>query len=177
MNTFRFKVLLSGEAAVGKTSILHRFVHNKFQGHYTSTIGLDFMSKVLNYNSDTCRLTIWDLAGQKRFSFMRKNFYGGANGALIIFDLTRAETFERVEDWYAEMIDIADKKVPFILIGNKTDLIPEVGRAIEPEMARSYAQERGCIYMESSAKTGESIEQAFFELTELMVKKKYEQVQ
>lgn len=162
----RFKIILIGPGAVGKTSILMRFVHNKFSKSYKMTIGVDFLNKEINFDDTNAKLTIWDIAGQKRFKFMRKNFYGGAAGALLVFDLTRENTFQEViKRWYPEMTQFLDKNVPFILIGNKVDLIKEIGSVIDSEKAKKFAESKGSIYIETSAKTGQNIEDAFMELT------------
>ena len=166
---FRYKVVLIGPAAVGKTSILLRFVHNKFSKSYKMTIGVDFLNKEINVDDFNAKLTIWDIAGQKRFRFMRKNFYGGAAGALMVFDLTRENTFQEVKrKWYSEMTQFANKDVPFILIGNKVDLIEEIGSVVDSENAKTFAESKGSIYIETSAKTGQNIDNAFIELARKM---------
>ncbi len=163
---YRFKIILIGPGAVGKTSILMRFIHNKFSKSYKMTIGVDFLNKELKIDDGIARLTIWDVAGQKRFRFMRKNFYSGAAGALLVFDLTRENTFQEViRRWYPEMTQFLDKDVPFILIGNKVDLIEEIGSVTDSENAKKFAKSKGSFYIETSAKTGQNVEDAFMELT------------
>lgn len=162
---YRFKMILIGPAAVGKTSILMRFVHNKFSKSYKMTIGVDFLNKEINIDDLNTKLTIWDIAGQKRFKFMRKNFYGGAAGALLVFDLTRENTLQEVKNrWYPEMTQFVGAEIPFILIGNKLDLIEEIGKVIETKDARNFAETKGSIYIETSAKTGQNVEDVFMEL-------------
>ncbi len=163
---YRFKIILIGPAAVGKTSILMRFIHNKFSKSYKMTIGVDFLNKEINIEEFNAKLTIWDIAGQQRFRFMRKNFYGGAAGALLVFDLTRENTFQEVKKkWYPEMTQFVEKEVPFILIGNKVDLIEEIGSVVDATNAQKFAESKGSIYIETSAKTGQNVEDAFMELT------------
>lgn len=170
MADYVFKVILTGPAAVGKTSLLQRFVHNTFSESYSLTIGVDFLSKQVELkDSELARLTIWDIGGQKRFEFMRSRFYNGANGALLVFDLTREETFEQVKHSLEVLRREAGKDVDFILVGNKLDLIQSTGRVIDKEKARSFAEGQGSIYIETSAKTGDSVEEAFVTLTEKMV--------
>jgi small GTP-binding protein len=169
---YRFKVILLGEAAVGKTSLLLRYIRNQFAESYKMTIGVDFLSKKLNINDNRVNLTIWDVAGQKRFSFMRKSFYGGSSGALLIFDLTRENTFQYLtRRWYPEMTKFIGNEVPFVLIGNKLDLVKDIGSVINESEAQEFAQSKNSIYIETSAKTGVNVEIAFEELAERMVSK------
>ena len=165
IDRWAFKVLLIGPAAVGKTSLLMRFVQNKFKETYEYTMGVDYLSKEIEFGKNNrARLTIYDIGGQERFRFLRDTFYHGANGALIMFDLTRAHTFEDIKDWIFELRKLAGESIPFILIGNKRDLIAEVGRVIDTEEIHEFSEKEGCIYIETSAKTGENVERAFEEL-------------
>lgn len=169
MADYVFKVILTGPAAVGKTSLLQRFVHNNFSESYSLTIGVDFLSKQVELEDNkSARLTIWDIGGQKRFEFMRSKFYNGANGALLVFDLTREETFEKIKDSLEVLKREAGTHVDFILVGNKADLIESVGRVIPKKKAKNFAEDQGSFYIETSAKTGDSVEEAFVQLTQKM---------
>ncbi len=178
VNLFRFKILLTGAAAVGKTSLLYRYVNNKFAEDYAATIGLNFLSKTLEWQNDKkeenqCKITIWDLAGQDKFKFVRKDFYKGANGALLIFDVTREETFKAIDDWYSELREMITLEIPFMLVGNKVDLVSNTTlRAVEIEKAKEYARKKNSSYIEASAKTGDQVNDAFFSLMNLMIKAK-----
>lgn len=157
------KVLLLGDPAVGKTSLIKRFVKGKFKSDYKMTIGVDIMSKTIILENDTVNLSIWDIAGQDRFRVFRNIFYNGASGALLVFDITRRATFEHIETWLTELNNFCKKNLPAILIGNKVDLsnMREVGR----EEAIKLAQRINTPYIETSAKTGEEVDTAFKELT------------
>lgn len=169
MEAFRFKLVLIGPASVGKTSLLHRFVNNKFSHNYNLTIGVDFLAKDVEINEDLrAKLTIWDIGGQKRFEFMRRNFYDGSNGALLIFDLTRETTFTEMKRWLEEFRKFAGSDIPFILIGNKIDLVEETGRVIQIEEVDEFTKKNNCIYIETSAKTGQHVEDAFIRLAQIM---------
>ncbi len=169
--TYKLKILLCGAAAVGKTSLIHRFIKEKFKTDYKLTVGVDILTKEVEYEPNkTATLSIWDIGGQERFSFIRTTFYKGASGALLVFDLSRAATWEAIRNWRAEVNQFAGD-VPFVLIGNKVDLIPEVGEVIDREEAREYAEDEDSIYIETSAKTGVNVDQAFKELTRLIVAK------
>ncbi len=168
MTEFRFKMVLIGPAAVGKTSLLHRFVSGQFSESYMLTIGVEFLTKEIKFKRNNVKLTIWDIGGQKKFQNIRTTFYRNAKGALLVFDLTRADTFGEVEAWLTEMYEVLGAKIPFVLIGNKTDLIKDVGRVIDGDKAKNFAESRGSIYIETSAKTGENVEDAFIELSRQM---------
>ena len=158
-----------GAAGVGKTSLLYRFVNDMFNADYTATIGAHFLTKKVKLglkelDDDEATLNIWDIAGQKRYFDIRTTFYRGAHGALLIFDLTRHETFKEMEDWYLEMIPVLGVEFPLLLIGNKSDLVDDLGASIDSAEINKYAEEKGSNYIETSAKTGKNVEKAFWEL-------------
>ena len=163
---FKYKIILLGPGAVGKTSLLHRFVMNQFSSSYKMTMGVDFLKKEITVRNNPIILTIWDVSGQERFKFMRKNYYRGAQGALLIFDLTREDTLNKlINKWYPELIKFLSNEIPFLLIGNKLDLIKEIGSVVDSNLAKSFAESKNSIYLETSAKTGENVEEAFIELS------------
>ncbi len=171
MSLYVFKVIIIGPGAVGKTSLLHRFVDNKFSFRYKLTIGADFLSKIIEYKpGTTIKLQIWDIGGQDRYKFLRSSFFDGANGALIVFDLSRWHTFEELEDWLKDLHEYAGENIPFVLIGNKADLIEKSDELYERESAQVFAKKEKTYYVETSAKTGENVEEAFLNLTTRMLK-------
>ncbi len=173
MSLFVFKVIIIGPGAVGKTSLLYRFVENKFSFRYKMTIGADFLSKTIQDHpkaGTTVKLQIWDIGGQDRYKFLRSSFFDGANGAFIVFDLSRWHTFEEIEDWLSDLHEFAGENVPFALIGNKVDLIDKKDELYERESAQVFAKKEQTYYIETSAKTGEKVEDAFLNLTERMLK-------
>ena len=164
-----FKLVLIGPGAVGKTSLMRRFVNDKFSHSYSVTIGVDFLSKQLKIDTTNIRITIWDIGGQSRFKFLRGNFYNGASGTLLIFDLSRDETYKEIRKWLEEFRQFAGDEKPFVLIGNKADLLEDIGDVTPRDEARKFAEQEGSIYIETSAKSGENVEEAFVELTKLMI--------
>ncbi|MFX1409560.1 MAG: Rab family GTPase [Promethearchaeota archaeon] len=169
---YAFKIIVIGPGAVGKTSIINRFVKNEFALKYKLTIGTDFLTKTIEFKpSQKAKLQIWDIGGQERFKFLRANFYEGANGALLVFDLSREHTYEEIKRWLSEMYQIMDKKIPFLLIGNKSDLIEEIGEIVDRKEIERFTKGEKSIYIETSAKTGDNVENAFIELTHKMIKK------
>ena len=120
---YNFKILLLGDAAVGKTSLVQRFVHDRFDSSYLMTIGMEPSEKLVDLNDGTrVALSIWDLAGQERFQLIRHTFYTGAKAALLVYDLTRASTLKNVQKWSKEFVDNCGKDVVKVLVGNKEDL-------------------------------------------------------
>lgn len=173
MSLYVFKVIIIGPGAVGKTSLLYRFVENKFSFRYKMTIGADFLSKVIQDHPEpgtTVKLQIWDIGGQDRYKFLRSSFFDGANGAFIVFDLSRWHTFEEIDEWLSDLYEYAGEDVPFALIGNKLDLIESSHELYERESAQVFAKKEKTFYIETSAKTGEKVEEAFFNLTQRMLK-------
>ena len=163
-------MLLTGAAAVGKTSLVQRFIKNKFQANYKLTVGVDILTKDVEYKpGEIATLSIWDIGGQQRFEFIRSTFYQGAAGTLLVFDLTREQTYQETRKWLTEIRQFADEDIPFILIGNKADLILDVGRVINKEEAQKFAERENSIYIETSAKTGEHVDRAFTELTRRII--------
>jgi small GTP-binding protein len=170
MTNYSFKVLLLGAPAVGKTSILYRFVKNQFSHDYITTIGINYLKKeIAMEKKDFAKLVIWDIAGQKKFKFLHKQYYDGTQGALLIFDLTQSKTYEALEAWALELFSIVEEKIPIVIIGNKVDLIEEIGRSVDLNVVKENAKNKNSIYIETSAKTGENIEDAFKELTRRMI--------
>ena len=170
MSSFKLKILLTGAAAVGKTSLVQRFIKNRFAANYKLTVGVDILTKDVEFRpGEVATLSIWDIGGQQRFEFIRSTFYKGAAGALLVFDLTRDQTYQETRKWLAEIRQFAGENIPFVLIGNKLDLIEDVGVVIDRDEARQFAESEGSIYLETSAKTGEGVDEAFTELTRRIV--------
>ncbi len=170
MSSFKLKVLLTGAAAVGKTSLVQRFIKQRFQANYKLTVGVDILTKDVEFRQgEIATLSIWDIGGQQRFEFIRSTFYKGAAGALLVFDLTREQTYTETRKWLTEIRQFAGEDIPFVFIGNKADLVEDVGMVIDRDEARGYAEGENSIYIETSAKTGVNVDEAFTELTSRII--------
>ena len=167
---YLFKIVVLGEGAVGKTAIVTRFSHGFFRTDYKTTIGSQFAVKNVEFLRDTgnvtVKLQIWDVAGQSRFQILRPMYYRGSSGGLLVFDVTRRRTFIVLEEWLDELHRAINKKIPLVLVANKTDL-PD--RVVEPSEGKEFAAKHDMPYIESSAKTGEGIVDIFQNLAEVLV--------
>ncbi|XP_066989769.1 uncharacterized protein [Macrobrachium rosenbergii] len=160
-----YKILVIGELGTGKTSIIKRYVHQFFSQHYRATIGVDFALKVLNWDNNTViRLQLWDIAGQERFGNMTRVYYKEAVGAFVVFDVTRAQTFDAVTKWKTDLdtkVTLADgSPIPAVLLANKCDQ-PKEGVVNNPARMDDYCRERGFSgWFETSAKENINIDEA-----------------
>ncbi|MGV9205173.1 MAG: GTP-binding protein [Promethearchaeia archaeon] len=163
---FIYKICIVGDGGVGKTSMVLRYTDNKFKQNYIMTIGSNFSTKQVDlpeYPNYIIKLQIWDLAGQKHFSFVRPPFYRGATGIIYVFDITRRSSFANLPGWKEEVEKVIDHK-PSILIGNKLDLAQD--REVGKKDGEALMKELGCTnYFETSAKTGNNIDKVFREMT------------
>lgn len=170
-SSFKQKVLLCGPAGVGKTSLVMRFIKSRFASDYKLTVGVDILTKDVELNDNqNVTLTIWDIGGQDRFAFIRSTFYRGAKGALLVFDLSRAATWDDIKKWREEIKQFAGD-IPFVLIGNKLDLLADVGEVIDRESCRQWAEQEGSLYIETSAKNNIAVDDAFHTLAKLIHEK------
>jgi small GTP-binding protein len=161
-SAYKIKVLLCGAAAVGKTELIKPYVKSSFQSDYKLTVGVDILTKDVQLrNGQVATMSIWDLGGQKRFEFIRTTFYKGASGAILVFDLARAETYEEATTKWAEEIRRYCGPVPFILIGNGLDKVATASRAVDAGDARKWADAHNSIYIETGARNEGKLESAF----------------
>lgn len=164
---YLFKIVFVGYSGVGKSSLIRRFTEDSFSNTYLSTIGVDFRLKSITYNNKLIKLQIWDTAGQERFRTITSAYYRGARAVAIVYDVTNKETFNNLKYWIDELHRYVEKKVPIIIIGNKTDLIE---RVISNTEAKEYADLYQCMYVETSAKDNTNVNEIFTSLVSTLMK-------
>lgn len=165
---FQYKLVLLGESAVGKSSLVLRFVKGQFHDYQESTIGAAFLTQSVCLEDATIKFEIWDTAGQERYHSLAPMYYRGAHVAIVVYDVTSQETFSKAKIWVKELQRQASAGIVICLVGNKIDL--EEKRAVTPEEARSYADENGLLYMETSAKTAANVTDLFVAIARKMPK-------
>ncbi|KAL5101958.1 hypothetical protein RYX36_006285, partial [Vicia faba] len=156
---YLFKIVLIGDSGVGKSNILSRFTRNEFCLESKSTIGVEFATRTLQVEGKTVKAQIWDTAGQERYRAITSAYYRGAVGALLVFDITKRQTFENVLRWLRELRDHADSNIVIMLAGNKSDL--NHLRSVSTEDAESLAEKERLSFLETSALEALNVEKAF----------------
>jgi Ras-related protein Rab-2A len=166
---YRFKCVMIGDGAVGKTALTLRFTEGRFESDYKRTIGSDFAVKRVELPDQDANVTlqVWDLAGQPRFEFVRQSFYRGARGGVLVYDVTRRRTFINLDNWKKEAFDALGAEIPLVIVANKVDLADS--RVVPTEDGEKYAKDNGHLYVESSALTGENVEETFATLCRSLI--------
>jgi len=168
----KFKVGLVGESGVGKSCLLVRWVDNDFFTENDKyTIGVDYKFKSVSVKDKNVKLQIYDTAGQERFRTVTASFYRGAHGILLVYDITDKESFARVEEWLKEIKNYTPDHTPIIFVGNKSDL--DGKRAVDNATAKAFADKHNLHFIETSAKEGTNVDEAFMALAERIVDFKY----
>ncbi len=158
------KIIVLGSSEVGKTCILNRYFNNEFKDAL-STIGIDFQTKFFKFEDRKIRVNYTDTAGQEKFRAISVNYLKGADGVILVFDITKKESFDLLETWMNELKENNKIDVSKILIGNKSDLADK--REVQKEEAEKFAETIKCKYFECSAKTGENINEALDEIARI----------
>ncbi|CDO54149.1 similar to Saccharomyces cerevisiae YER031C YPT31 Rab family GTPase [Geotrichum candidum] len=156
---FLFKVVLIGDSGVGKSNILGRFTRNEFNLDSKSTIGVEFATRTVNVDDKTIKAQIWDTAGQERYRAITSAYYRGAVGALLMYDISKGDSYENVSRWLTELREHADPQIVIMLVGNKSDL--KHLRAVPTEEAKAFAAENNLLFIETSALDASNVELAF----------------
>ena len=165
------KILLLGDSGVGKTSILLRYVEEKYEQNCVSTIGIDYKIKDLEYKNFKIKLQIWDTSGEERYKSITQNFYRNTDCLFIVFDITKKKTFDSIKTWINEANEY-NENTKIILLGNKIDL--EDQRKVTKEIATNFANKNNLKYIETSAKENKGIEESFTSIIDLLLEGKNE---
>ena len=166
--TFNFKIIVLGDIAVGKTSVIGRYITNTFSEEYKSSISCEYKEKKIDIDGENiANLQIWDTCGEEKFMAVTKQYYNDAHGAIVIYDLTEKKTFERLESWIESLKNNASEKLAIVIAGNKSDLSDKKIN-FENEL-KPYKEKYECY--EISAKSGANISLVFENLTHKIIEK------
>uniref|UniRef100_A0A7S1FA80 Uncharacterized protein n=1 Tax=Noctiluca scintillans TaxID=2966 RepID=A0A7S1FA80_NOCSC len=157
---YMFKYVVVGDSGVGKSSLLLRLTDDKFREGEFSTICVEFGTKLVNIDDKTIKLQIWDTGGQETYRSMTKSYYRGSAGVILVYDISKRETFNHIKSWLKDVKELANDGTVIILVGNKCDL---PNRAITSEEGEAFAAANGLIFRETSAKTSVNVEETFLE--------------
>lgn len=166
--TCQFKLVLLGESAVGKSSLVLRFVKGQFHEYQESTIGAAFLTQTICLDEATVKFEIWDTAGQERYHSLAPMYYRGAQAAIVVYDITNQESFAKAKNWVRELQRQASPSIVIALSGNKADLAAK--RVVEYEEAQAYAEDNGLLFMETSAKSSMNVNDIFLAIAKKLPK-------
>merc|ERR1712093_642094 len=169
----QFKLVLLGDSAVGKSSLVLRFVRGQFFEYQESTIGAAFLTQNVSLNDYTVKFEIWDTAGQERYHSLAPMYYRGAAAAVVVYDITNADSFVRAKSWVKELQRQGSPNIVIALAGNKCDLSSK--RKVEATEAQEYAKDNGLFFKETSAKTALNVEELFKDIAKKLPKDPYKE--
>lgn len=167
---YLYKIVLIGDSGVGKSNLLSRFTRDEFNLESKSTIGVEFATRTLEIDGKRVKAQIWDTAGQERYRAITSAYYRGAVGALIVYDISKTESYESVSRWLKELKEHADANIVIELVGNKSDL--DHLRAVPTDEAKSFANENSLLFTEASALSSDNVDLSFH----LLLKNIYEMI-
>ena len=166
---YLLKFIIIGDSAVGKSNILLKYIHDKFNEEFQSTIGVEFGAKNLKIEDKIYRIQIWDTAGQETFRSITRAYYKNSVCSFLVYDISNRASFQNIQIWIDDCKKQTSETVLLVLIGNKEDL--ENKREVSYEEGESFAQKNGMLFFETSAKTGKNIEEMFLKSTYEISKK------
>mmetsp|Transcript_123512 Transcript_123512/g.335410 ORF Transcript_123512/g.335410 Transcript_123512/m.335410 type:complete len:216 (-) Transcript_123512:279-926(-) len=166
---YLFKFIIIGDAGAGKSCLLHQFIENRYKKGSSHTIGVEFGSKIIHVGGRNIKLQIWDTAGQERYRSVTRSYYRGAAGALIVYDITNRDSYNHLVNWLQDARTLARADTSIITVGNKCDMKDK--RAVTFLEASRCAQENDILFLETSALTGEGVEEVFIKVARMILNK------
>ena len=166
------QLLILGDSSVGKTSLITRYTNGTFKDEYLATVGLDYHSKIEDIDNKTVQIKLWDTAGQERYKALTQNYFRNSEGVLLVYDVTNIESFDNLKEWISSIkknIEGQNVFFPVVIVGNKIDM--EESREIKKEDAEIFANNNNYTYYETSAKTGEGVDNSIRELVTQIINK------
>jgi len=165
-HAYLFKFIIIGDTSVGKSCLLIRFTEDRFMVSHDMTIGVEFSARNVSIDNQIIKLQVWDTAGQDSFRSITRSYYRGAAGALLVYDISRRESFNHLAGWLEDARAHANPSIVITLVGNKSDMESE--RAVSHEEGKRFADEHGLLFIETSAKNAENVEEAFVSSSKLI---------
>lgn len=162
------KVTILGDANCGKSSIILRYISNTFSDHSNPTIGATFMSKVIDFDKKSIKLSIWDTAGQERYHSLASSYARESKACILVYDITNRDSFLNLENWYKSIQDIVPEDVAIFIVGNKEDMVEN--EAISLEEAKQFTFSIKGTYMRTSAKLDHGIKELFVEISKKIMR-------
>ncbi|KAF8701515.1 hypothetical protein HU200_033540 [Digitaria exilis] len=166
---YGFKCIVIGDTGVGKSCLLLQFTDKRFRLAHDLTIGVEYGVRIIPVDGKPTKIQIWDTAGQEAFRSITRSYYRGAAAAVLVYDITRRETFNHVTSWLEDAKQLASPHLTILLVGNKCDL--DNRRVVSYEEGERFAMEHGMAFMEASAKTAQNVEEAFTTAARIVIKK------
>mmetsp|Transcript_8170 Transcript_8170/g.12537 ORF Transcript_8170/g.12537 Transcript_8170/m.12537 type:complete len:206 (-) Transcript_8170:396-1013(-) len=167
---YLFKYIIIGDTGVGKSCLLLQFTDKRFQPVHDLTIGVEFGARMINVEDKLVKLQIWDTAGQERFRTITSAYYRGADGIIMVYDVTSTESFDHVNDWLKEVNRYAAEGTSKLLVGNKSDRTSD--KVVTTDQAKEFADELGIPFLETSAKSAKNVEEAFLTMAGALIKQR-----
>lgn len=156
---YLFKYIIIGDSGVGKSCLLLQFTDKRFESSHDLTIGVEFGARMITIDEKLVKLQVWDTAGQESFRSITRSYYRGAAGALLVYDVSRRETFDHLQSWLEDCSENSNMNLTILLIGNKADLVDK--REVSEAEGQAFAEKHGLMFLETSAKTAHNVEEAF----------------
>ena len=171
---YAFKYLIIGNSRVGKSCLFYRFIDDRWEENCELTVGVDFKKNTLDLEGKSVELQIWDTSGQERYQIITVNYYRGANGIMLVYDITNLESFQNLNSWLIQIEKYAPKNALKILIGNKNDL--EKDRKVTFEQGKEFADKNGMKFFETSAKESTNVKESFLTMTKDILNEKLKEI-